>query len=465
MNLRLSSLLGALLALLGLWCSTAALAQPTLSAGDYGLENLEWNGLSQFMALAQGQGAQVLPQSSLDFGSLGPEDRLVVLFPSQEIDTDEFARFIIDGGRVMLADDFGQSENLLQRLGIERRSLDSIKHDNLYLGRPGLPMVEPGGRHALLEGVEEVVANHPTVLQTQGGAILPFAQDGTGLVYDMKLGRGKVVAMGDASLMINHMIGVKDNRAFLRNTIDYLCKEVDPCKIHLLVGDVEVTGSYQSKNESPNEFGDILEDGLGDINAWLEQLADGLPGRNAIYYASLLLLLGTVAFVVTVFPWRRALQVAPVVGPPSHIKPLSEFEWNLLRYQHSGVQANYALPVTILKQEFERLFFETLAPGEDVPEQDEPQRGPFVRRVVQAYVDRHDGEGRTRAKVYKQTLALVQTLGEVPPRHRLFLDSEAYFNERELVRIYRQCREILDTLGVGKEYERRTRRKQGKHPS
>jgi hypothetical protein len=360
----------------------------------------------------------------------------------------------------VLADDFGASDNLLERLGIERVDSAGIQHDDFYLNRPGLPVFKPGGRHPLLQGVQEVVANHPAALVTEGGAVLPFDGGQAGLAYDMRLGQGKAIVLGDASLLINHMISVKDNRLFLRNVLDYVCVDADPCEPYLLVGDAELSGSYLAQNTPQNDLGQWFEDGLDDVNSFLERLTDGLPGRTAMYYASLLLLLGTVAFMVTVFPWRRALRVAPQVAPPAHIRPLSEFEWNLLRFERSGFQANYILPMAILRVEFERLFFSSvLGEGASVPPPGDPQRGPLLRRVTQSYTDGLGlPEGKERLKVYRRTLQLLQMFGKIPPRHRLFLDSEVHVTERELARVYRQCMEILESLGVKQEYERRTSR-------
>lgn len=451
---------------LGLWLACAlAWGQgqggPALSAGDYGLENREWNGLSQFLSLARSQGVKLQPVTELDWSQLGPQDRLIVLYPTGQVDTDEFARFVIDGGRAVLADDFGASGNLLRRLGIERLDASRVQHDSFYLNRPGLPVFQPGGRHPLLQGVQEVVANHPAALVTEGGAVLPFDAGDAGLVYDMRLGRGKAIVLGDASLLINHMIGIKDNRLFLRNTLDYLCVDADPCEPYLLVGDARLVGGYQAQNTPQSDLGEWFEEGLDGVNGFLERLADGLPGRTAMYYASLLLLLGTVAFMVTVFPWRKALRVAPQVGPPTHIRPLSEFEWNLLRFERSGFQANYILPLAILRVEFERLFFTSvLGPQVSVPPPGDAQREPFLRRATQSYTDGLAlPEGKERVKVYRRTHQLLQMFGRIPPRHRLFLDSEVHVTERELARIHRQCMEILESLGVKQEYERRTRNK------
>lgn len=459
---RLALSLCVALALMMAWPLASAWTQPVLTGGDYGLENRGWNGLSRFTALAKALGYELEPRVGVDYGALGPTDRLIVLYPTRELDERQLSRFVIDGGRVILADDHGQAGPVLERLGISRESLKPSHHSRFLMDRPSLPVFSPGGKHPLLEDVEEVVANHPSVLRTEGGAILPYDDGRSGLVYDMRLGRGKVIVIGDASLMINHMLSVRDNRRFLENALNYLCLRADPCKPYLLVGDAELTGRYVSKNSRDDSMSDALSESLTSFNRLLEDLAATVPHREALYYVSLLLMVGLVVFMMTVFSWRRSPDVAPDVGPPPHIRPLSEFEWNLLRFNRGGFQANYALPMSILKTEFERLFYTALGDGEAVPAPDDPMRPAFLKRMAQRYVERHEGslKGRARARSYKRVLQLLVMFSRIPPRHRLFLDSEAYFNEREMLKIYARSRAILDAMGLGQDYERRTDRRE-----
>ncbi len=455
---------GLLAAALATLCASTspAWAQPALRGGDFALENRAWNGLSDFVALAEGQGYELQPMSSIDFGALGPDDRLIVIFPTEELDAQQLARFVIDGGRLVLADDHGASREFLERLGIRRVPTGEARHARYFLGRPGLPIFTPGGKHPLLEDVGEVVANHPAALQTEGGAILPYDDGASGLVYDMRLGRGKVVVIGDSSVLINHMLEVRDNKRFLRNTLDYLCRGLTTCRPRLVVGDFVMEGTYAPKNAHEEDLKDAFEDTLGVVNQFIEELTSYVPARNAVYFASLLLMVGLIVFMITVFSWRRAAIVAPEVGPPAHVRPLSEFEWNLLRYEHGGFQANYALPMAILKAEFERRVFRALAPGEPVPPQDDPRRAVFLRQVAQRFVERHQSHlsGRARARSFKQALALLRLFSRIPPRHRLFLDSETYFGERELMRVHGRATQMLEHIGAGQDHEQHPRRRE-----
>lgn len=443
-----------------------AVAQDTpepapLNNGDYAVGNDAWNGLSSLMAISERLGHPIEPVTRQDIGALGPDDRLIIIYPTEQLPVDELAGFVIDGGKVLLGDDFGGSGPFLGRLGIKQVPTEEIRHASYYLGRPGLPVFEPGGRHPLLEGVEQVVANHPAGLITRGGAILPYNDARFGLVYDMRLARGKVIVVGDSSIFINHMLKVRDNGVFVANALEYLCRDADPCSPKLLVGDFELTGEYAPQNTPDDDVFDQIGESLDQINEALEKLDDYVPPYNAVYYASLLLMGGVVVFLITIFPARRAPQVEPESGPPEGVQPLSEFEWNLKRYDRPGFQGNYVLPVAILKTEFERLFLRELAEGERVPEEGEASRKAFLRRMAQRYADRkadQDGGGPgDRVRVYKQTLGLLETLAQIPPRHRLFLDSEATFSERDMMKLHAQSRAILETLDVADEYDRRTR--------
>ena len=90
-----------------------------------------------------------------------------------------------------------------------------------------------------------------------------------------------------------------------------------------------------------------------------------------------------------------------------------------------------------------------LAQGEAIPAQDDPRREAFLRQMAQRYIERHHGElvGRARTRSYKQTLQLLRLFSRIPPRHRLFLDSEAYFSERELLKVHERSKAILEAIG------------------
>lgn len=428
-----------------------------LTRGDYGIANHQWNGLSDFVELAEARGYPLRVGSGLDMTKLGPDDRVILVYPTTQLDPTELASFIIDGGRVLVADDFGGSSALLHRLGIARRPMRASDHHTFHRGRPGLPIVTRGGKHPLVEGVEAVVANHPAVLSTHGGAILPYDDPAVGLVYDMRLARGKAIVIGDPSILINHMLKVGDDQRFVANALDYLCEGQDECSPYLLVGDFGISGHYASQNPD-SESGLWLDTSVSSWNQTLERIASFVPPYRAIYYASLLLMGGIIIFLFTVFPVRMSAPVQPEVGPGPEIHPLSEFEWNLRRFERASPQANYALPVSILKSEFESLFYREMAQPMPSSADSTAARRAVLARAATRYAERVATDSRSeRLKTTRRTLELLTLFDNLPPRHRLFLDNETSFNERDLLKIHARSLDILTRLGIvdGLEHQNR----------
>ncbi|MBI5480781.1 MAG: hypothetical protein HY906_18120, partial [Deltaproteobacteria bacterium] len=88
--------------------------------GDYGPDNGTWNGLRDLFALARGLGLRPEMRPDLVWDDLGDDTALIVLYPRGKLDTDKFISYVGGGGRLVLADDFGTSAALLERLGLTR---------------------------------------------------------------------------------------------------------------------------------------------------------------------------------------------------------------------------------------------------------------------------------------------------------------------------------------------------------
>ncbi len=416
-----------------------------LTGGTYGTNNDAWDGLSDFVRLAENEGVPFEITDTVDLNTLRPTDRLVFVYPQNELPAGELGTFVVDGGKVLLADDFGRSTAFLDRLGIRRADPGSVPHRENYLNRPALPLFRRQGKHPLLEGVEEVVANHPAILTTDGGAILAHDDPSFGLVYDMRLAEGKVVVVGDASLLINHMLRVKDNKRFARNTIGYLCKEVPECRPKLVVGPARFVGSYSPVNTDSEKLGSMVDRAIDTLNGALDAARNFSPPKQVLYFASLILMLGVVLFVLAILRLRVGPRVAPRTRPPADIHPLSEFEWNLQRFEQDGFRVNYALPAALLRDSVERRFFRLTLPGKSVPAASERFRANFIREACKAYVEKTLPKGSAEEKVehYKLAFALLKALSKVPERHRLFLDNDVNLSEKELMRLYADAQRVM----------------------
>lgn len=420
---------------------------------DYEPSSDDWTGLSRMTDVARTLGIELEHADSLDFRTLTPERPIFIIYPQQPLDVPNLTRFVVDGGRVFLADDFGHSEDFLERLEIQRIVPDvrNLPHDTYVNDNPALPLVSARGRHPLLEGVQRVVANHPTVISNVGGPVLAF-DSGGGLVYDMNLGDGKVVVAADASLFINQMLDEADNEVFLANALRYACRDAPDCRPILLTKRFGQTGSY---SDTPLDIGDVGS--FDALNEAISELLDALPGEEFLYWMSLILAFGLAVYVGAVFPIRRTRPYSSYVTDflETIPGPQSEFDWNVSRFGGGSRTMNYALPMAILKEIFEELFLEEL--GYWSVARDER---PDIGRLADEYVDRYVRRGKDADKadaLRKEVVELLGVMAQIPPRSRVFLDSDAHIWERDLLEYHRRALHVLKTMGLHDEYQRRTR--------
>lgn len=438
--------------------ASPAYAQPGDELDAYGVNDADWTGLRDFAELARAEGVELGASNVLDLGALDPAEPLVIFYPQQPLDVESLAGFVIDGGRIVLADDFGHSDAFLQRLSIARRAVSpmNLPHQAFVGGNPAFPLFEPRGRHPLLEEVDRLVANHPAVLFNVGGPVVAFDESG-GLVYDMTLGEGKVIVIADPSMFINHMLGVADNAALARNALHYACREQRPCRAQLLSGTWQERGHYHQQSGERRHLEQDLRAQIDELNAKMRSIIEGLPVGDLLYYLSLLLVGGLAAYLATIFPLRRPRAYSRYIQDclASAPAPQSEFDWNMERFGKSEEgRVNYALPLAILKEVFEEMFLSAMGLW--------PSRSherPNVEALGRAFVERYlpDASAAERRRVEREVVDVLATFAGIPTRHRVFLDSDAYFGERDLIRIYRRAMELLRIMGLEEEYERRTR--------
>ncbi len=428
-------------------------------AGDFDTASQEWNGLADVVALAQDEGLELNEVHTLDWREVSADDVVVVVYPTTELDVANLTRFVIDGGRVLLADDFGMSPSFLERLSIQRTEPDAqqLPHGEFVDDHPGWPRFSVRGEHSLIGDVDEVVANYPAVIHNVGGAVVSYDDDG-GLIYDMMLGQGRAVVVADPGIFINAMLPVADNRQLAKNMIHYLCEDVEGCTGWLLVDEFATTGMYGEADTTREGVAEQVQR----FNERMGELFDDLPNSDLLYFLALFLALGTLAYLATVFPWRRARLLSEYFDRYRRdlSPPLTEFDWNMERFIEPDGRINYALPVAILKESFEELFLEQfdLWPSK-------PGERPSVKGLAQRF-DEQFCQGvapATRKKRRIQVEQLLTDLATVPSRHRVFLESDEYFSARDMIRLHRRIYEVLEWMGLQEAYERRTREIDTRH--
>ena len=100
---------------LALVCTTAHAAPNEIS--DYDPHSTAWNGMAQFVALAEGMGFDVTPVSELEWSELGAHDILFLVYPLRRVDPNRLSAFVQAGGNVVIADDFGEGRDAMTGLG------------------------------------------------------------------------------------------------------------------------------------------------------------------------------------------------------------------------------------------------------------------------------------------------------------------------------------------------------------
>lgn len=146
-------------------------------------------------------------------------------------------RFVVAGGTLLVAEDFGPHGNdLLSAVGASAR-VDGrpLRDEHTHGPSPAFPVATNLTDHAYTVGVGALELNHGTAVQPGNASVLtetsPFAYldaDGDGELDDGEtlathpvvtvesVGEGRVVTVGDPSLFLNAMLEERDNRGFAR---------------------------------------------------------------------------------------------------------------------------------------------------------------------------------------------------------------------------------------------------------
>jgi hypothetical protein len=256
-----------LVLLLVLLCATAHATPNELA--DYDPHSTAWNGMAQFVALAEGMGFDVTPVSELEWSELGAHDILFLVYPLRRVDPNRLSAFVQAGGNVVIADDFGEGRDAMTGLGLMRAEARMPKATRYYEGRLWAPIATAKGDHPIAREVGEVVTNHPAALDHVEGATTVVGFDEGALVVAGERGTGKFVAVADPSIFINRMQQepFHGNVALTVNILDWLSRDGSARHIVLLRGDVAMYGDPQPFIDDPR--GGKLGRSIAELNTWL----------------------------------------------------------------------------------------------------------------------------------------------------------------------------------------------------
>jgi len=228
---------------------------------DFSLFNSGWNGTSRLAVLTYQQGKFV---PSFEFKSTGTEvaveqlnlegvvldpqtNSLVIIGPTKTFTTAEATHvgdFIKAGGIMLLADDFGTGNSLLQGMNATTRFSEDLVIDLAYEKQPEFSVVFDIDEDPLTNNVSTLLLNYPSSLVVDPSTTTAIAFSSIASWLDVngnrqqewgeprgpfpmiakeRLGAGWIILVSDPSVFINGMHEYMDNAVFANNTISQVC--------------------------------------------------------------------------------------------------------------------------------------------------------------------------------------------------------------------------------------------------
>lgn len=402
--------------------------QLAIAQGDYDPRNDDWNGLSSFVGQARSLGIDLEVRNDLDYSVIDSNSSLIFVYPTVALERSAIVAHLRGGGRILVADDFGASAPLLERLGVGRDE-SPVEGGLHFRDEPHLPIAAPiTDDHVLTQGVRRLMTNHPATLVTDLPSVFVTGEPARTLVAVGAIGEGRLVIVGDPSALINNMLEVQSNRQFARNLLRYLAG--DGGRRLLLV-----TGRFGQQVGGAG-VNSTVSQARRELNIRLARLSDGiaaLPNRGAS--PRWLVALATVGSIVLLGVIIFQLKPRPRLYSGRWLRPLAEersagFVGTLEYFKHP--KATHLYPLMILK----RVFEERLLDGLDLPA---PAR---LKSVVEAYAKIESNVGRRRELerllLRLSTLAASAVTGDSSPLR---------VSARELRRTFEQARRLLKPVG------------------
>lgn len=203
---------------------------------DFAVQNPLWNGIRDICEFYEMQ-----PLNSLaDLPSIATGVTVVLIPYSEftEVELGAVYRFVLDGGRLILADDYGHGNQVLEPMEIDARFSGQVLIDPLiYHSNQYFPIISHFVTDPLTADTDNLVLNHATgLINVPDGDIIASSSsfsfldlndngerddnepaESLPVISRHKLGDGEVILLSDPSLFINSMEPLQDNSRFIRN--------------------------------------------------------------------------------------------------------------------------------------------------------------------------------------------------------------------------------------------------------
>ncbi len=272
-----------------------SLSAPLLvSDADFSIYNTGWNGTSELAVRTEqrgsftpnielaGEGSTEVTQRELTEYDVDPnQTSIMIIGPEQDFTEEEkeyVDNFLEQGGRLVLADNFGSANTLLEGLDTNSSFHSEPLLDMAFDKEPHFGIAYDVKEHDLTENVSHILLNNPTavnkgeeavsLLNSSRASWLDEGQteepedmdrkdyDQYPLVTVEEYGEGELVLISDPSIFINHMNDRMDNDVFIENMLDYLSEDreniiFDESKRDMdIVYSIIYTGNYPGRTTS-----------------------------------------------------------------------------------------------------------------------------------------------------------------------------------------------------------------------
>jgi hypothetical protein len=203
--------------------------------------NKDWNGCSRIASLTGNTTLLLsydnpLPNSTSLLAIIGPSAN----FTGRE--RSNIGAFLEQGGVVLLADDFGTGNSLLEALNVSARFSKKPLADLYYYRKnPDFPVISDFSSSPATENLSAIILNRPSYIEmwnsssvTKLGSSSPFSfvdLSGNGrlaanetidsytVLASARIGKGLLLLVADPSMFINDMVGLQDNARLFQNAL------------------------------------------------------------------------------------------------------------------------------------------------------------------------------------------------------------------------------------------------------
>ncbi|NJE25881.1 DUF4350 domain-containing protein [Thermococcus sp. MV5] len=201
------------------------------SSAEYSVLNTDWNGVSSFGRLLYSKGEIVPVLSTYESMGLGErKGTLIIVGPNLDFTNEEIwelKRFLENGNTLILADDFGTGNEILEGLGVEQRFGRGELITPIYSKNYQYPITAEIADPDLAKNVERIVMYNPSVIlnsenalvYTPNSSIFRNSYGAFAIVEEVEYGEGEIILISDPDIFTNSLF--RENEEFIKNLLDY----------------------------------------------------------------------------------------------------------------------------------------------------------------------------------------------------------------------------------------------------